>query len=78
MTGDDLWSDMLSSAEGDLYLETVANDPTLMEMSVAMASMTAAPSSIPLTPTGPTSNTKGKGLSPSEEIGYISLMGLEH
>ena len=78
MTGDDLWSDMLSSAEGDLYLETVANDPTLMEMSVAMASMTAAPSSIPLTPTGPTSNTKGKWLSPSEEIRYISLMGLEH
>ncbi len=72
MTGDDLWSDMLSSAEGDLYLETVANDPTLMEMSVAMASMTAASSSIPLTPTGQTSNTtlksKGKWLSPSEEI----------
>jgi hypothetical protein len=30
VTGDDLWSDMLSTTDGELYLETVANDPTLV------------------------------------------------
>lgn len=63
--GDDLWSDMLSSTEGDLYLETVANDPTLMEMSVAMASMAST------TPTGNSQNIfkgRGKWLPTSDEV----------
>ena len=68
VTGEDLWSDMLSATEGDLYLDTVANDPTLMEMSVGMASMTPAEP----TTTGPASQnvfkSKGKWPSPGEEI----------
>ena len=69
VTGEDLWSDMLSATEGDLYLDTVANDPTLMEMSVSMASMTQAETT---TTTGPASQnvlkSKGKWPSPGEEI----------
>ena len=79
VTGEDLWSDMLSATEGDLYLDTVANDPTLMEMSVSMASISQASITTAsttqaetTTATGPASQnvfkSKGKWLPPSEEI----------
>ena len=90
---------MLSATEGDLYLDTVANDPTLMEMSVTMASITqasatsmtqatassmtqvAAPEATPAGLVTPTSQnafkSKGKWLSPSEEIrlGAVHKLG---
>jgi hypothetical protein len=73
VTSDDLWSDVLSSA--DLYLDTVANDPTLMEMSAAMSAMTSGAALS--TPTGPSPSTslsvfraKGKWPSPSDDIRF--------
>ena len=78
---------MLSATEGDLYLDTVANDPTLMEMSVSMASISQASITTAsttqaetTTATGPASQnvfkSKGKWPPPSEEIrlGYSLMM----
>ena len=75
MTGDDLWSEVLSSADNDLYLESVATDPTLMEMSVSM--MTSATVTSTATPPQNVFKSKGKWLSPNEDVRYVEVLSYQ-